>query len=92
MGEDASDELRALRARAYGPGADISSDPDALRRLAELEARTRAPLAETERELAPPPEQARPRRPSPSRSNRHPPPAPGAPACVSLCWWPPPSC
>lgn len=65
VGEDASDELRALRARAYGPGADISSDPDALRRLAELEARTRAPLAETERELASPPEQAPPPSPIP---------------------------
>ncbi len=31
------DELRALRARAYGPAADIHEDPTALRRLQELE-------------------------------------------------------
>ncbi|MDD7927992.1 hypothetical protein [Microbacterium thalli] len=41
-------ELRALRARAYAPGADIDADPAALHRLAELEAlrrsaRTRSP-------------------------------------------------
>lgn len=35
------DELRALRARAYGPSADIDQDPAALRRLHELEARQR---------------------------------------------------
>ena len=32
------DELRALRARAYGPSADIDQDPAAVRRLHELEA------------------------------------------------------
>lgn len=32
------DELHALRARAYGPAADIDQDPAAVRRLAELEA------------------------------------------------------
>jgi len=31
------DELRVLRARAYGPGADISDDPAAALRLRELE-------------------------------------------------------
>lgn len=31
------DELRSLRARAYGPGADIHRDPRALQRLRELE-------------------------------------------------------
>ena len=31
-------ELRELRARAYGPNADIQSDPAALARLSELEA------------------------------------------------------
>jgi hypothetical protein len=36
------DELRALRARAYGPDADISDDPIALARLVELEDRERA--------------------------------------------------
>lgn len=34
------DELRALRARAYGPDADIQQDPVALRRLQELESRS----------------------------------------------------
>lgn len=33
------DELRTLRARAYGPDADIDHDPAALQRLRELEAR-----------------------------------------------------
>lgn len=36
------DELRALRARAYGPAADIHEDPAALRRLQELEPRLSA--------------------------------------------------
>jgi len=36
---DAGRELRDLRARAYGPDADIQDDPAALARLAELEAR-----------------------------------------------------
>ena len=35
-------ELRALRARAYGPMADIDEDPAALRRLEQLEAMQRA--------------------------------------------------
>lgn len=37
MGIDARDELAALRARAYGPDADIAEDPEALARLRELE-------------------------------------------------------
>lgn len=37
MDTAALDELRELRARAYGPAADIDRDPDALRRLQELE-------------------------------------------------------
>ena len=36
------DELRALRARAYGPDADIQDDPVAMARLHELEAAARA--------------------------------------------------
>jgi hypothetical protein len=35
------DELQELRARAYGPAADIEQDPAALRRLHELESRSR---------------------------------------------------
>lgn len=34
---DAEQELRALRARAYGPNGDIQDDPAALARLSELE-------------------------------------------------------
>lgn len=37
------DELRTLRARAYGPSADIDQDPAALQRLHELEARRGTP-------------------------------------------------
>ena len=58
MGTPVSDELRALRARAYGPEADIHLDPDAQRRLAELEeehfrpalAVAAAPVPEPDRE------------------------------------------
>lgn len=38
MDTDLRDELRILRARAFGPEADIAQDPAALRRLRELEA------------------------------------------------------
>jgi hypothetical protein len=38
MSTAADEELRALRARAYGPTADIENDPAALRRLQQLEA------------------------------------------------------
>lgn len=38
---DEARELAGLRARAYGPGADISADAAAQRRLAELEAQRR---------------------------------------------------
>ncbi|WP_133545997.1 hypothetical protein [Microbacterium sp. BK668] len=41
MDADATAELRRLRARAYGPGADIHDDPAAMRRLEELEERNR---------------------------------------------------
>ncbi len=37
------DELRALRARAYGPDADIAADPAAAQRLRDLEGRRQAP-------------------------------------------------
>ena len=37
MGPLEEDELRRLRARAYGPAADIDRDPSAMARLAELE-------------------------------------------------------
>ncbi len=37
MNPSGRSELEALRYRAYGPSADISDDPEALRRLADLE-------------------------------------------------------
>lgn len=37
MDDGADEELQRLRARAYGPDADIDGDPDAMERLAELE-------------------------------------------------------
>lgn len=39
MSTAADDELRVLRARAYGPTPDIEDDPAALRRLQQLEGR-----------------------------------------------------
>lgn len=39
MDTAADEELRALRARAYGPNADITQDQTAIQRLQELEAR-----------------------------------------------------
>ena len=39
----AHDELRMLRARAYGPAADIDRDPTAAERLRELESLTATP-------------------------------------------------
>lgn len=42
MGDSLDDELAALRRRAYGPGADITTDDDAVTRLHALEQRQRA--------------------------------------------------
>ncbi len=41
MDDDLQSELRALQARAYGPGGGLDDDPVARRRLSELEARAR---------------------------------------------------
>jgi len=55
MNDDVGLELARLRARAYGPGADITDDPAALARLAELERREQdARLAAAEAASAPP--------------------------------------
>lgn len=43
MDDETVAELRALRARAYGPGADLDDDPAALRRLNDLEELVLAP-------------------------------------------------
>ena len=42
------DELAALRERAYGPGADIHDDPDALARLYALEAEAKPVVADAQ--------------------------------------------
>lgn len=42
MNDDALRELRELRARAYGPDADLGGDPAAHARIAQLEERVRA--------------------------------------------------
>lgn len=46
------DELATLRERAYGPGADILDDPDALARLHELEAEAKPVVADTDTDAA----------------------------------------
>ena len=55
MGIPVTDELRALRARAYGPAADIHLDPAAMRRLEELEEAGRRSPAVAERTDPPAP-------------------------------------
>jgi hypothetical protein len=54
MDPQTSAELRVLRARAYGPAADIHDDPAALARLDELEARVAAPVITAGDEVAAP--------------------------------------
>ena len=39
MDDDVREELRLLRARAYGPQADIADDPVAVSRLRDLDPR-----------------------------------------------------
>ena len=75
MGIPISDELRTLRARAYGPAADIHSDPEAMRRLEELEDAARPVLVEettdsTPTDDAPPEEDARATRSGPDAAPR----------------------
>ena len=48
MDDETLIELRALRARAYGPDADIDADPAARARLAELESSARAATSASE--------------------------------------------
>jgi hypothetical protein len=48
------EELRILRARAYGPGADIDADPGALERLHELEAAERESNSAVDRHVPEP--------------------------------------
>ena len=53
MGSIEEDELRHLRARAYGPSADIDRDPAAVARLAELESTAAASDSGAESALDP---------------------------------------
>lgn len=93
MSDSRADELRSLRARAYGPGADIFDDPAAVRRLAELESITRTPIREPVPAPEPIPEP--PAEPSEEvdRPPAGPPEPPGAtdaaapPASARRAWW-----
>lgn len=55
IADDPAAELRELRRRAYGPGADIHDDPTAMTRLHELENGARAAAPAQEDLPAPPP-------------------------------------
>lgn len=86
-----ADELRLLRARAYGPGADIDSDPQALARLGILEQQrgsvepptspaSAAPPSDDSRPIAPP--TAEPADAPPTDSQR-----PDAQPPDATSWW-----
>lgn len=94
MEADAREELRALRARAYGPGADIHEDPVARERLRELEtlvqeqARDRAdaaspPAAASAEPSEPEGEPDAGREPT----SEEPAPEPRSPRRISPGWW-----
>ncbi|MEV8274365.1 hypothetical protein [Microbacterium sp. NPDC077184] len=94
MEADAREELRALRARAFGPGADIHDDPVARERLRELEtlvqerARERAdaaspPVAEPEGPEEPPDGSDAGREPTPQEPAAE----PRSPRRISAGWW-----
>jgi hypothetical protein len=76
MDDAAYAELRALQARAYGPGDGLATDAAARRRLGELEARARADRAR------PPVVHAVPD-PPPRTTPTAPPPLPTVPAAVA---------
>ena len=84
MGDSLDDELAALRARAYGPDADIHDDAAALARLRELEEQEHAhrlrtppmpplPVAKSPMATPPPPPATRitPQHPTPDPSPAH---------------------
>ncbi|MEV5041145.1 hypothetical protein [Microbacterium sp. LMI1x-1-1.1] len=82
MDDGLSAELRALQARAYGPGGGLDDDPPARRRLAELETRARderhrPPVVDGVPEA---PRQQTPQQQTPRPSA---PPAPTVPAAVA---------
>ena len=84
-----SEELRALRARAYGPDADIAGDADAIARLRALEVAARPageprPVADEARDVAPaPPSAAEPTVPAPAEEVF---PARPAPRLIPRAW------
>jgi hypothetical protein len=89
MDDNSLDELQRLRARAYGPSADITHDVAALRRLRELETTAR-PSSEAD---VPPDWSDQPQpAPNPAVSTactfvaRVPPPVPAVPRRVRLLW------
>ncbi|HET8926776.1 MAG TPA: hypothetical protein VFN24_02990 [Microbacterium sp.] len=81
MDDTLTDELRTLRARAYGPAADIHDDPAALERLRQLESWGRTPPRPPDPASSPPAADAG--APNPETADRtpaSPPPASPAPA------------
>lgn len=76
MDDDLRGELRALQARAYGPGGGLDDDPGARRRLIELEARAR-----DDRRRPPIVDQVPPSSAPPA--HLPPPPTPSVPAAVA---------
>lgn len=99
MEADAREELRALRARAYGPGADIHEDPRARERLRELEmrvqeqARVRASAASPPAASAPAASPAAPSEPEGEPdagrepASEEPSPEPRSPRRIATGWW-----
>jgi hypothetical protein len=84
MDDPETDELRRLRARAYGPDADIAADPRAQARLAELEAERRAPVDVQSADPVPSGAGTAPAAPEITEASVTPPPAePPAPASLS---------
>ncbi|GAA0489045.1 hypothetical protein [Microbacterium aurantiacum] len=94
MEADAREELRALRARAYGPGADIHEDPVARERLRELEALVQEQARDRADAASPPAaasaEPSKPEgEPDAGRepTSEEPAPEPRSPRRISAGWW-----
>ncbi|ANG84668.1 hypothetical protein [Microbacterium aurantiacum] len=94
MEADAREELRALRARAYGPGADIHEDPVARERLRELEALVQEQARDRADAASPPAaasaEPSEPEgEPDAGRepTSEEPAPEPRSPRRISAGWW-----
>lgn len=94
MEADAREELRALRARAFGPGADIHDDPVARERLRELEALVQEQARDRADAASPPAaasaEPSKPEgEPDAGRepTSEEPAPEPRSPRRISAGWW-----